>query len=58
MKYMDTILYGIIIALLLILIGRVETLSYRIDRVYEQTDELDRTITRGAMTGKIGEEVK
>lgn len=52
------ILFGIIAALLLIILGEVVRIGYRSDRVYEQVDELDLMITRGAMTGKIGEAVK
>ena len=52
------IAYGIIIALLLVLMGEVIQLRLRLDRVYDQVDDLDRTITRGAMTGRIGEVLK
>lgn len=54
----DAILYGLIISLLLVLMGETIRLRYRVERIYEQIDELDLAITRGAMTGKIGEEVR
>lgn len=52
------ILYGFIIALLLVLLGETIQLRYRVERVYDQIDELDRVITKGAMTGRIGEVVR
>lgn len=52
------ILYGFIIALLLVLLGETIQLRNRLDRVYDQVDELDRVITRGAMTGRVGEVVR
>ncbi len=52
------IMYGIIIVILLVLLGEVAHMQRRIGRIHTMMYDLDMAITRGAMTGRVGEEVQ
>jgi len=58
MKYMEAIMYGIIIAFLCVILSEVIRVGYRVDRVYDQLDEISRDLSGYMMTGRVGEVVK
>jgi hypothetical protein len=54
----ELIIQGIIIALLAVTLGEVIRVGLRVERCYDQIDEITVLVTRMAATGRVGEVVK